>query len=360
MDNNPNNEYVPPENSQPINQQPIAPNVNPVGQTEPRPFSQSRLVITPINDVVPDDISSTVNPEPTPPQSYPVQSTEPVSPTQLSVEPAVIAVPQPGMSLTPIEPKKKSRKLLWIILGVVFVILVGLITGYLLINSSVDKAVSDYTSSLKTYLGKVNSYLAVESATPVEIKSAMSSTMSNISEPILKNIPFGSLNSKYSDAEKLVADTKEKISTLNTQLDGYVSVYDYEITGNQILLEMNTLKQPAAGAEAKYFSTVLDIEQRMKVLIDKNKDQAPSELKSTFEEIAIEYAGMIKGLTAMIAAMNNKDAVALKVAQTDFMTSYNANGVTTSKRAIAIYYNGLSSKIKASADELKKYADGVK
>ena len=343
MDNNPNNENVPPDNSQPAIQQPIAPDVTPVVQAEP---------------VVPE-IATVIDSGPTLPQASLVQPTveqpAPPTPTPPIIKPAVTAAPQPDIAAKPIKPKKENSKLLWATRGLVAVILILSVISSFLINNSASKAASVYTSSVKTYLGKVNGSLTATSSTPIDIKDSVS----KLAKPALEIVQFGSLITKYTEAQKLNTDTNKKINDLNKQLSGYIAVYDYETAGNRILLELNTLGQPVAGAEAKYFTTMLDIMNRMKTLIDNDKSQAPSELKSTFVTMSTQYMSMINSLTAMIAAINNKDTAAFKVAQTNFMTASDANAVTTSKRVIGVYYDKLSIKLKASADSIKSYAADI-
>ena len=353
MDNNPNNENVSPDNSQPAIQQPITPDVVTVVQAEP---------------VVPE-IATVIDSGPTLPQASLVQPTiEPVPPTPPVIEPVVTAapqpvtkpaatvVPQPVVAAKPIETKKENSKLLWTSRVAVVIVLIGLVIGSFLISNSASEVASVYVSSVKTYLGKVNNSLTAVSSTIINIKDSVS----KLAKPTLETVQFGSLSAQYTKAQKLGTDTNKKMDDLNTQLAGYAAVYDYETTGNQILLELNTLAQPVAGAEAKYFTTMLDIMNRMKTLIDKNKSQAPSELKPTFTEMSAQYMSMINSLTDIIAAINNKDTAALKLAQTDFATAYNANTTTTSKKAIGIYYDKLSIKLKASADSLKSYTADIK
>jgi hypothetical protein len=269
------------------------------------------------------------------------------SPAQ-SQEPTAVTTPINYSQTIGVTPKKKSFKRLWITLGIVLVLIGSLITGYFVIKGNADKIADDYTTSLKSYLGQVYDKTSSATASPVDVKDSLS----KLSKPQLKTAFLGSISSKYTNAKALVKGSDDMINTLNTQVAGFVVVYNYHTIANQL----DAALKSANTADQKSLTNTLNILKQTKTIAD--KAQKSTDLKRDFEDVSRGYAFMIPTLTDMVTAYNAGD-------QAKFTTSYNyllniISASEVSENLINSYYNILSSKFVISAKNIKFYADDIK
>jgi alpha-tubulin suppressor-like RCC1 family protein len=225
------------------------------------------------------------------------------------------------------------------------------VIGFVILKNGADKAATAYTKSLKSYLGQVSNATSLSTASPVEIKNLIA----DLEKPELENIPLGSISGQYVAAKDLEATTETKLEALDEAIDGSVAVYDYMKVNNETFKEISELTGDHSSSD--YAAGYLAAINKIKVSIDKNKDQAPAELKVNFDNLSKACDDIKTSYTAWIDATksNNKEAAAMAMA--DYSKATEA--YSTESKPIIAYYADISKKLISSASDLNTYINTV-
>lgn len=253
----------------------------------------------------------------------------------------------------PIVPqKKKRRRLIPIVLIVIFVI-IGLVAGYYFTKSSADKEADSYTKSEKAYLNKAHDTIIMGVGTLTDVQSSINKT----SQPKLGFVLFGGISTKYASAQNLETGANKSMQDVNAQLSSIIAMYNYENSGNKIMQNISSLSKPPAVTSIQYLKNELVYQKQMKTLIDDNKDNVPSGLRSGFDNLSSEYSNLISDLTTLLSdyTSNNTDVSTLLTSITNDYGSINS---TLSESQFTSYK--ILSEYNTMAVNLKSYIDAIK
>lgn len=247
-------------------------------------------------------------------------------------------------------PKKKRVIWLFVLIGIVL-ITIGIITSYLFIKDNADKAADNYTTSLKTYITQLYNRVNSPTGSPEDVKDFLL----KLKRPQLASTFYSVVSSKYTAAQTLAIESKNKLIPFDEQMASFVTVYNYQQVSRDLVVKAGSAYQPTSD-NSKYLSNSLNIMKQVKALAD--KIQVSSELKLGFAGISKRSEDMITAFTAMITAHNAGDQIAFKAADVKFMAISNAEAAIE-KELFADYYDGLLSKFVESTKGLKEYANTI-
>lgn len=258
-----------------------------------------------------------------------------------------IALQENSVSGSPVSVDKKSKKPLFIIGGIIAVLVIGLVAGYFIISSNADKSADKYIIAVKSYLEKVYDEASSTASSPEIIKKSVS----KLEKPSLGNAFLGDISSKYSSAKKLIKSMDGKLSEFNSEMDGYITVYDYTKETQE---KASTMSSTVTSVQdLKDYKTIF---QDLKDLTD--EASAPSELETNFSDASKALGDAIDDLDDLIAAYEDGDRTAYTNASNSFTADLKAYQEATDQ--IEAYYNDLSEKIADSADKIDEYKDTIK
>lgn len=248
-------------------------------------------------------------------------------------------------------PKKKKIIWLFVLIGVML-ITIGIITSYLFIKDNADKAADNYTTSLKTYITQLYNRVNSPTGSPEDIKDFLL----KLKRPQLASTFYSVASSKYTAAQTLAIESKNKLIPFDEQMASFVTVYNYQQVSRDLVVKAGSAYQPTSD-NSKYLSNSLNIMKQVKALAD--KIQVSSELKPGFAGISKRSEDMITAFTAMITAYNAGDQITFKAADAKFTAISDAEAAIE-KELFTDYYDGLLSKFVESTKGLKEYANSIK
>ncbi|MEP7204721.1 MAG: hypothetical protein ABI716_00830 [Candidatus Saccharibacteria bacterium] len=299
----------------------------------------------------PHDNTSTVSSE--------NESPTPPPPPQTVAETTTLAesaTPQKAMKF----PAKKSRLLIWIVLGVVLLVCIALVAGYFVVKGIDNTSAQTYTNDVKNYVGGIYADMTVPAATPADINSSLSTRKA----PVLKPALIAGISSEYKTAETLKNYMTSKVGSLTTKINDYSKIATFYKTydglyaslqlrdpsGTAILASHN--KVAITGYLGEFLTKLQGIDKLLK------GTSVPADLETDFKEMSRVYDAMTTNWGAMASAYSSGNTIAYEDAYTKF--TGNVRELGKAKQPISTYANSLFGKTQATAKEFKAYADTIK
>ena len=284
--------------------------------------------------------------------------------TPLSSEQIVVIPTTPVDTLTPgsvVQPAKKKNLLwLWLTLGAISLIIVGLLVTFFVAKGAGDTAARAYTSSAKSYLDNVYDVATSPATSPNVVETAIEA----IKAPILASSPLGSVSSDYVAAGKLKTEVTNKVDTLTTQIKGYAQVHTFYSDYKGLYSDLRALDTTGSAAikansrslVSAYLSSFRDKLKEFENLA--TKATVPSELRASVADVGRVFGEMHTNWSAMVSAFDGGNSGAYDAAYANYKKSNTQ--LANAELPISKYYDALSSKTSDSAKELQAYRNTLK
>lgn len=233
------------------------------------------------------------------------------------------------------------------------IIIACLAVGYIAVKNNIDKTADDYTTSLKSYLGKVYDEITSAKISPVNAKIPIS----KLSKPQLPSTFLGISSPKYAAAQATMTIANKKLDAFDTQMNDLIEVYNYQkVRGSTQFIQEDMALKVAGGASLETSTNFLNAIKQVKISMD--KFQITNDFKSISENMSKILDDTITAFTTMITASNAGDQIAYKAAYANSITMIEKE--IEADKLVIKYYNDLSSKLMGSANELKAYKASIK
>jgi hypothetical protein len=300
------------------------------------------------------------NPAPQPQSPLPDQP-QPIAPQPPAPAPAPAPLaPQPVMTppqqpITPMAPapKKKSMLWLWITIGVVFLVVIGLVIGFFVSKSNADKAADDYTNSAKSYLADVYDATSGAATDPADIEK----DIEGIDKPELKEAFLSDVSDKYGEAKKLSGDVDSKVSDLQTKIKSYADFYTFYKKNEAINRSIETISA-SATTSTEVASALKQVSAKLNEFQKLVEDTTfPDELAGKKDALAKAAKVCATSWRGMVAAFDARDRNGYLSGFNDYKAC--VPPLTTASRPFNDFYDELSSKIKAAGKDVQDLQDSI-
>lgn len=268
--------------------------------------------------------------------------------------------PRPEVSAPPIISQKRNLLWLWITLGAVLLIVIGLLAGFFVVKSAADSAARTYTGQVKSYLDDVYDSATSAASNPGDIKKAVEA----IDAPVLQPAVLNTVSSDYGAAIILKNDATMQVKALTDTLGRYATVHTFYTQYLKLSDQLTVISDKGVAAAATgsrtlvstYLSSFLDTLGDIVTLVDESK--LPNGLDKDATEVGNVYSEMSTDWGALVAAFNSRSSTAYSTAYDSYQISSDKLGAAVSP--ITAYYNSLSSKTREAANELRSYRSTIK
>lgn len=263
-------------------------------------------------------------------------------------------VPTPDAPSTPVvqlaaKQSGKSLLWLWVTLSAVFIIVIGLIVGYVVVKGAGDSAAKTYNSAALTYVDDIYDAATTASKSPNDIVSEIE----KVYKPSLEEVFLSDLSSDYKDAVELSVYIEKRVDKTKNSLEQYGTVYDLY---NNLLDAEDAIDQTANTAD-KLATTMITYLQTVKKVVNDNTN-VPNDLKSYLADFSSATSDLKDVYTEVLSAYHVKSQSRYDAAVARIQLKTTTYQTAMSK--IDTYYKNLAEKISTVTKDLKSFVDGVK
>lgn len=277
-------------------------------------------------------------------------SQAPVQPQ--SVQPVQPPAPQPHsqpLQSQPVAPApKKSKTVLFVILGAAIVLIAALLVGFLVIKTNADKAATAYTSSLNGYIDD----LATAASDAADAPTTLADDMKSVDMPELKEVFLSGVSSKYGDAKKAGEDLKSKVAGFNDRAAEIVALKKFDNVTSDKIEEMRSVMNTSTLTPDNAISRFKEARTILEETVTATKDaKVPSELSSAKSDLIAAYEDELIAINLVISAYGEKNVDDYQSALS--MMSSAAVDENAAWAKFEKYLSNLSSKIDTLSEDIE-------
>lgn len=246
--------------------------------------------------------------------------------------------------------KEHSPKLFVAALLVIFGIFIGLIAGFLWVQSQGATVANVYRSKTSSYLEKVYNTSTIDTENPLDTAEAIS----KIEAPVLNGVFMGWLSYRYLEAELLqnnIATNVAKLTSVASENGEFYSFYaEYVSISDEIAAKSTDARSTDASKKLATYESIKIQYQNLATLVSDAK--LPGELVSSQNKMKDDLAQIAAAWQGMIENISGDRS---KFASNSYRYSLLVDSLGGSFSEVKKYSESIKSKLAQAAADFDKF-----